>query len=574
MTTMEMRVPAATRSVTVRWALVAAITPLIAGIALWALALGSIDLARADQHGLLGVLPPAWYLALAVLVGATAWVTCSARPSPWLLCGYIGAIVLVLYGTIPAVADVPQYPWTYKHIGVTALIADQGGIDAGADIYSRWPGFFAAAAAFSQLAGLPDPVTWAGWVEPLLMAVNALLVAAIAQTFVRSTRVGATAALVFVLITWVGQSYFAPQAGAMTMGLALLLVALRCQGRAAIAAVLALDAAIVVSHQLTPYGLLAVVGSLALFGFVRPRWIVALLALLPLSFLALNLGFVNQHFTLLTSLDPLNNLRNAGTYDVAPTAGKQLNAHAGQLLSLLAWGGALAGALLLRRAGQGRRAWALLLITFTPFVVLLGQDYGGEGTLRVILFSAPGCAILIACGIATLRRPRVRLAAVTGTTLTFAALFCGAFFGATQLNAITPGEVAASKAFYADAPKGSVLMLAGPGFPLRVGARYDQFAGPMGDADPNLLTGDRLRARPLGVADLPIVIGKMRKYSRSGFLAFSVTMERWAQTFGLTPPGALASLERAVAASPQFVLWRATETARIYRLLVDANVVH
>jgi hypothetical protein len=49
-----------------------------------------------------------------------------------------------------------------------------------------------------------------------------------------------------------------------------------------------------------------------------------------------------------------------------------------------------------------------------------------------------------------------------------------------------------------------------------------------------------------------------------------MAQRRWAQTFGLTPPGALDDLERAVAASPAFRLWRATRDARIYRLVEPA----
>jgi hypothetical protein len=139
-------------------------------------------------------------------------------------------------------------------------------------------------------------------------------------------------------------------------------------------------------------------------------------------------------------------------------------------------------------------------------------------------------------------------------------------YGVSQLNVIPRSTVAVSEDFYARAPAGSVLVLAGPGFPLRVGARYDRFRGPVGDADPNLLHDDRFRSRALGAADLPAVVREIRRYAPRGFLAFSSTEDEWARAFGLTPPGALEDLERAVAGSPRFRLWARSATARIYEL--------
>ncbi|MCW3038210.1 MAG: hypothetical protein JWM31_115 [Solirubrobacterales bacterium] len=556
-----------------------------AGLVLWALALPGINIGDLGQYGLLPALGPAWYGALVLLVSGTVLAAWGPEPANrWLLAGYIGAVVLVLYATIPAITDVPQYPWTYKHIGVTRLIEARGRIDPGADIYSRWPGFFALAAAFGRVAGLPNPVSWAAWTEPLFMAIDALLVAALAWTLTRQERTAAFAALVFVLINWVGQTYFAPQAAASALSLALLLAVLaglgftaspgaeaggtpaawRLRGTAAL--ILGFDVAIVISHQLTPYALLAQVGALTLFGLVRAWPILLAMGALTLGFLVLNAGYVSEHFTLLTSFDPLQNLRHAGPYGAAPVAGKQLNAHAGQLLSVLAWGGALLSAWRLRRTGHGRLALTALVIAFAPFAVLFGQDYGGEATLRVILFSAPGCAILVAAGVASLPATRRRSAVALGACAALATLSVAASLGASELNLVSPAEVAVSDAFYSHAPPGSVLMLAGPGFPLRVGATYDRFAGPQGDAAPNLLEGPALRSRPLGAADLPLVMTRIRGYSPHGYLAFSSLERRWAATLGLAPAGALDDLERAVAASPEFTLWRSSRDARIYRL--------
>jgi hypothetical protein len=194
------------------------------------------------------------------------------------------------------------------------------------------------------------------------------------------------------------------------------------------------------------------------------------------------------------------------------------------------------------------------------------QSYGGEASLRIILYASPWAAMLIATAIGTLRGARRRAAWLICVTSVAAALVVPAFYGASQLNVIPRSTLAVSEEFYARAPSGSVLMLAGPGFPLRVGARYDRFRGPIADADPNLLHDDAFRSRPLGAADIPAVIRAMRAFAPRGYLAFSTTEEQWAHTFGLTAPGALADLEQAVIRSPRFRLWTATATARIYEL--------
>jgi hypothetical protein len=563
--------------------------PLLAGLGLWLASLPSVDIDRLGQYGLLGSLPLTWYAALGVLVAGGAAVTAVGRPSGWIMAAYVAAVVAVLWATIPAVADAPQYPWVYKHIGVTQLIEAHGGLAANADIYNRWPGFFALAAVFSRLAGLPDPVSYAAWAEPLFMAVDALLVAAIAQTLTRQLRVAGAAALLYVLLNWVGQTYFSPQAAASTLALALLLVVLRGLPRpapsrwsragepplsdglgwppAAVAAVvLALDLAIVVTHQLTPFALVAQVGALTLLGAAGSWRLVAAMVLLPGLFLVANLGYVQEHFTLLTGLDPLQNLRSAGTYDVERSAGKVLNADVSLLLSAGMFAAALLSAFVLRRRGFALVPVVLLALAFAPFAVVLLQSYGGEASLRVILYAAPWAAVLVAAAVATAARPRLRVALSVGVALATCALAVPAVYGVSQLNVIPRSTVAISEDFYARAPAGSVLMLAGPGFPLRVGARYDLFRGPIGDADPNLLHDDTFRSRALGLSDLPAVIREIRRYSPRGYLAFSDTEQRWAQAFGLTAPGALSDLERAVASSLDFHLWSSSPTARIYEL--------
>ena len=127
-------------------------------------------------------------------------------------------------------------------------------------------------------------------------------------------------------------------------------------------------------------------------------------------------------------------------------------------------------------------------------------------------------------------------------------------------------EVLASDYFDKHAKAGSVLVFSAPNSPGDYGPRYPLMRG-AGRADPpTLLYGDRLRSRPLGRVDVPLVAAAILRYSTSGYVVFSTTQTEYAHVFQLAPDGALASLERAMAASPQFRLWYRNPDTRIYEL--------
>ncbi|WP_322748877.1 MULTISPECIES: hypothetical protein [unclassified Frankia] len=552
------------------------------GIIMWATSLGGIRMDSLGDYGLPPALPVRWYAGLALLVIGHAGALCQRRSRPWLLAGFLTATVVVLYGTVPLCADVPHYPWVYKHIGVVRYIDVHGSIDPGIDIYHRWPGFFAVATLFGRLAGQRNPVTYAAWAEVFFPLVQAGIVAATARTLTGRTRTAATAAFLFVVTNWVGQSYFAPQAFGLTMGLGLYLVALRFLGtrrptveltavtgkaarRTAITIICMLQAAVVVSHQLTPYLIVAGMGALSVAGYLRPRWLTLVLAGLALAWLAPNLGYVEHNFGLLSGANPVANATNAHVHEFSPQPGKIFNARAGYALTasvcLLAIIGAWRG---LRR---GERAVGIaLVLAVVPVGIVFAQNYGGEASLRVVLFALPFASVLGALALEPTDggwrlRQMPSVSIVTGALV---AMFLPAFTGQEEINIMTPDTVRAADYFDTHAATGSVLLLAGPDFPLRYGPRYPEFRSPGSDDDPNLLHAVRFRNRQLGAADLDDVVTVLRQYSTHGYLAFATSQDVYADVFGLTPPGALNSLEDAVARSPRFQVFFTSPTARIY----------
>lgn len=593
----------------VRWTALAALLPLVGALIAWALSLSHIDLYGLDDYGLISGLPKAWFIALGVCVAGSA-VAAATGARGWIAGAYVLGTAIVLYATLPLLADQPHYSWIYKHIGVVRYLESSGQTDANIDIYNRWPGFFALGAVFSSLSGVRNPAAYAAWTELFFTLVNVALLSAIVRTLTRSAPVAAGAALLFLLCNWVGQTYFAPQAFGFTLDLAILWVVitqllagggrttgwvLGLVGRivrreqdagldrpvrawppaAAIAVVVLLDAATVVSHQLTPYILVVQLLALAVLGLLRPWWLVPALLALAVAYLLPNLDYIRHNFGLFSSFDPFNNAKRSSTYDVTPLPGKAFNARTGQILAISMWAGAMLSLLVLLRRGAGVRALVLGVLAFSPFAMIFGQSYGGEASLRVILFCTPWCSALIAWAVigtdarapATKRIRATRTALMAALALAWAALFLPAYFGQEELNSMPLSELQASDKLYGEGRAGSVVMLSGPNFPIRYGPRYRLFRGPQSDDDPNLLRTEYFRNRPLGDADVQDVINVMKSYSPRGYLVFSSTQETYARIFQLTPPGQMQSLERAIARSPRFTMWLQNADTRIYELV-------
>ncbi len=580
--------------------LVAAIAVVAAGLGLWGLSLRDLDPLDLGPYGLTVELPPEWFAGLALLLVGAVAISTTARPRGVLVAAYVLAIIVVIYGTVPFLVDDPQYAWTYKHIGVTRFLADAGQVDPDLDIYNRWPAFFALAAAFSAIAGAPNPLEYAQWAELVFMPIGALALAVAVLGVVRDLRVVSLAVVFFVVTAWVAQMYFAPQALAFVLGLFVIAVCLRHlsteyswaarRSRAllarltrtqqpsfskplgeiwrpgvAVGVALLLYAAVVPTHQLTPFILLISVAGLIALGMLAPRWIVLAMAALVLGYVALNFEFIRENFSIFTGLDPVANAQQA-PYDLAPVEGKEFNTAVARLLPIFGWLGAVIGFARLARLGLGVQALPFAVLALAPFAILLGQSYGGEASLRVILFSAPWCGALIAWALTTVRRPVVMRTLAAGVAVVFTALFVPAYFGTAQLTVMPPEEVRASAYLYEHGRPGSVVMLAAPDFPARLAPNYPEFVGPQTESEPNLLRTDQFRGRPLGAADVPAVRALMRDYAVRGYLVFSQTQYKFARLFGLTPPGALHDLERAIAASPEFELFHADPRTRIYEL--------
>ena len=150
-------------------ALVAALTA--AGLA----AAAAADPRAMSDGGLLTVLPPAFFAALALLTASFAVHAFAARRRPVLLGAHVVALVALLHATPVVAYGTLRYSWAWKHVGVVDFISRHDAVDPGTQylsIYHYWPGFFGADAMATKLAGLPDAIGHAMWAPPVFQLLN------------------------------------------------------------------------------------------------------------------------------------------------------------------------------------------------------------------------------------------------------------------------------------------------------------------------------------------------------------------------------------------------------------------
>lgn len=185
--------------------------PLLA-VGLWVWSLSSIETQKIADIGLIASLPLLFFAALMVLSISFGFLMLLNPASSWLWVLHIGLLILILHGTLPIVYEVPRFPWTYKHIGVTSYIQIHQSINPRIDAYHNWPGFFALSALWTEALGFKSALEFAKWgqlffnflfIGPLLLLFGALS---------QSRQAIWVAVWLFFLTSWVSQDYFAPQA--------------------------------------------------------------------------------------------------------------------------------------------------------------------------------------------------------------------------------------------------------------------------------------------------------------------------------------------------------------------------
>lgn len=496
-------------------------------IVLWVIGVSRTNVTHLGQYGLPSVLPIVFYAGLLMLVASAVIELAQKNLSRVRMALHAVTLVMMLYGTAPLVYQEGRYSWLYKTIGVVQYVNAHGHLDRSIDIYQNWPGFFAFAAWFDKVAGVSSPLVYAKWAQlvvelaalPLLYMAYSALSLPVRQRWI--------AILLYSASNWIGQDYFSPQALGTILSLGIMAMALRwlfagnssgrrrqrwrenqrsgsyrywnrrnwSLTRPVVVALVLVFFVLTFTHELSPYVVLMQLAALAVTGLIRPRWILFVLLGVAIAFFIPRFSFVNDHYGVLNSFGSFFSnaappSATAASVGPAISASQTLILHTSAALSVGMWLLALVGAWVRRRSR--RTVLALVLLAYSPILVLAVGAYGNEGILRVYLFSLPWAAALAAAALAPLpilaqQRRRTRVvaylrsnpipASAIRTSLALVAaliLFFPAFFGDDRANLPSQAEVDTIYTFMQSAPAGAIFA-ATDGAPAGDTSRYAVF---------------------------------------------------------------------------------------------------
>ena len=581
---------------------------------LWGIGVARTNSNDLDPYGLPGALSPIFYAGLALLI-VSAGIEFSRRLlSQARLAAHAVALVIILYGTAPLIYPEGRYAWLYKTIGVTQYVGVHGSLDRTIDIYQNWPGFFALAAWFNKVAGTGSPLDYAKWAQLVFELAAIPLLYTIYHSLFLPVWHRWLAIMLYAASNWIAQDYYSPQGMSTLLALGIMAVVTRWmfvvtsehrrrdasssprdwlaeerrrlaeqRRRDALARELrrswpfiitlaALFFVLTASHELTPYIVIVQIAALAVTGLARPRWIALIAIAIALGYLLPNFSYVNSHYGLTSSLGSFfSNVKppSDATSGVAPSQADTIIADCTKLLSVGIWLLSIAGAWRLRKSR--RIVTALLLLTFTPVLVLLGGAYGNEGLLRVYLFSLPWAVALGAGALAPLRNQAKdigynALRAVIPLALA-TVLFFPSFFGNDQSNVMTPNSVNTTLAFFQSAKPGPLITVIGNA-PVSDTADYNDF--PIGTVFGvgGLLPG----SQPISQA--PAYLARtMQNYSGDlpVYIVMTPSMSSYNSEFGVTAPGNVTALLAGLAKSPFWKLAVSSDGTQIYQMSAAAG---
>lgn len=476
---------------------------LLLSLTIWLSSLLGINYAEMNDLGLVSVLPASVFVSLVMLTGSFLWSLWQRATTP-LLAAHVVVLVVMLYGITALTQEAPRFNTTYNHAGFTEYIMRTGGSATWLDARFSWPGFFAMSAFFTSVAGFEDVLAFAAWSS---LFFNLLYLGPLLMLFTAATddrRLVWLGIFIFYITNWVGQDYFAPQALNYFFYMVVIAILLRWfnsesagwpwlaarvqgQGRfanlarralgwlaapnlanaevsprqraALMGLLLAVFAAAVSSHQLTPNYIFLAVALLVVFNRTVPRVLPVIMAAM-LAFWAAYMAsdFFSGHLHSL--LDDFGQVRTNVTQNVVGRV-KGSPEHTFVIfmrmgMAVMLWSLALFG--IFRRLRQGRIDLTFLLLAAAPLPMVALQSYGGEVMLRIFFLHLPFIAFFAAALFipAMERRISWRAMAVTGAAcLVLLTGFQFTRYGNERMDYVTYAELDGLNYLYDVAPAGS-----------------------------------------------------------------------------------------------------------------------
>ncbi|MWA10110.1 lipopolysaccharide biosynthesis protein [Streptomyces sp. BA2] len=442
------------------------------------------DLDEMGGLGLISILPAPTLLGAALLVVVFASLLWLERPHKALLLTTLLTTVVCLHALPAVLEDVPRFATAWQHLGFMEYIDRTGSAVPDLDARWSWPGFFAAATFVAKACGVSDMTEVIRW-WPLAMQ---LLYLAPMFLLVRSMRASWRAKWAGLWISalsgWVGQDYFSPQGFTYLLYLVFVAVLLvwfraphvlwakrrpgelevepadRRQRAVLLVVLIALFAATVPAHQLTPFVMLGVLAALVLVGRSELRGLPILFAVL----VAVWVGFLAEPYWSGHFDELFGGIGGVGGNVSSSVSGRIEGGSSTHQLVLYARV-ALAGGVMAfacwgwwRRRDHKYTERSLLVLTFVPFLGFGMQSYGGEMALRVFMFALPGAALLAGlaffprAGITAKERDRDKVSLAPLAALMAGLVLMGGFlvarWGNEPFERTRAGEVAAMEYVY------------------------------------------------------------------------------------------------------------------------------
>ncbi|WP_345147904.1 hypothetical protein [Nonomuraea rubra] len=400
--------------------------------------LRGVDPADIDGLGLISALPTTAFIAILIMIVSFFITVTQSTDRKFLLLFQIAAITFALHGAGALVADEPRFPTAYIHAGFVEFIGRTGETAINIDARMGWPGFFALFAFVTKAAGITDLTPILQWTPLLSNLLYLLPFVLILRQVVATTRARWFAALLFVLVQWIGQDYFSPQGFTFALYLAFVAILLRWFGRVEtrtkpippkglrkligkldamtpgelantgtfradkllmLMMLVALFVASVASHQITPFMMLGVVTAFLIFKRTTLTWALPFfLGLVVLAWISyMTVGFwASQIDTIFGGLGNIWQNLQTNTGDriegTDPAHAMVLQARLGILAVILA----CAAVGIFRRFRRGVFDRSALILLCVPVLALGLQSYGGEIGLRIYMFALPGACLLAA----------------------------------------------------------------------------------------------------------------------------------------------------------------------------------
>jgi hypothetical protein len=409
-----------------------------AGLITWLVTVCTAPFSSIGALGLITVVGWPFVAALALVSVGFALELLHDPLRPGRLLALIVALIVTIFGTASAVEPTARLADSYVHAGFVQYVLVHGHVLNNYDARFSWPGGFSLGAVLVVFAGQANALALLRW-APLVFEVLYLApLLVIAKASGVSRRAGWLGVALFYATNWIDQDYFSPQALNFLFFLVVLAVVLsswrmvptssdadhqrrtrrwlaearaglsrrRLGGHDALALrsrpvtlvllglVVIVALASAMSHQLTPYALiLGLFACLLSRRLGRPE-LVIVAALLAAGWLSLGASnYWEGHLS--TIFGPFGQLGSTFGSNVSSRVTGSSSHRLVVDLRLLVTAALylLAGIGICRRRGVSR---SIELLAAAPFLLLVAQDYGGEGLLRVVLFGLPFTGLLAA----------------------------------------------------------------------------------------------------------------------------------------------------------------------------------